>query len=453
MISNQNRVVLGNLILKVETQYLMINLYSFRRRNISEIELILLYKIDSQIKSQTQLSLIENEFYALLVSEKQIFCSDIIEKADEIRKSEKLDNNLSITSIVINLSYMCNFNCTYCYQRDFSNKNEYIDVSKVKKIIEFLDFFHSTNNIIRLKLQSVTISGGEPLIERNIDSINYILNNIDSEHFTLYTNGVNILKYKNKIDYSRFDKVQISLDGMENTFLTINNSKNNAFSQIVKSIKYLVSICMYVEISTILTLSNIDELKNMFTYFESEGFLDIKNLKFNISHVTDFRSNNSIDSKFYTLDQYISLTKYVTDNIVRKNIHLKSAFEVRWIKQILNRSANTQLWGRTHACNVENSRDMLFGPNGKIYWCTVSEPTYGIFGEYYPEYKMDLSKYKNMLNRTVYAIKECSKCCFRFVCNGGCPLYKFSHSDDVFSPFCGLFKDEFFLDNLERFIF
>lgn len=112
------------------------------------------------------------------------------------------ENKLNIVYIAI--TNRCNLNCIHCTAK--SNIDE-IDTLSLKEIYAIIDQICDVNPRI------INITGGEPLIRKDILQIlNYIRNKY-SGYIVLSTNG--ILINKNNIDFiiSNVDEVSISLDG------------------------------------------------------------------------------------------------------------------------------------------------------------------------------------------------------------------------------------------------
>lgn len=84
----------------------------------------------------------------------------------------------------------CNLRCEWCDTKYSFSKNQITENLSAEEIYGFIK---------KSKTRNVTLTGGEPLIQQNIDSLLEILNNDSSLTVHIETNGsVNILQYKNK---------------------------------------------------------------------------------------------------------------------------------------------------------------------------------------------------------------------------------------------------------------
>lgn len=142
-------------------------------------------------------------------------------------KNKKITNQLpplpqKIYKAYIHITFKCNLNCEYCYQKNNLNKNSDLSFENYKIILSKLK---------EVGCQSVVLTGGEPLLHKDIYKILEYTKSLNIE-ISLLTNGT-MLKLKNKvIEY--IDTITISLDGLKNTLRLNSNSHG-----ILKSIKDL----------------------------------------------------------------------------------------------------------------------------------------------------------------------------------------------------------------------
>lgn len=84
----------------------------------------------------------------------------------------------------------CNLRCEWCDTKYSFNQNQITETLSAEQIYDFIK---------KNKTGNITLTGGEPLIQQNIDSLLEILNDDNSLTVHIETNGsVDILQYKNK---------------------------------------------------------------------------------------------------------------------------------------------------------------------------------------------------------------------------------------------------------------
>ncbi len=183
-------------------------------------------------------------------------------------------NNLLLRSPMFvnwNYTYRCNFNCNHCYSRDRMDLEE---LSFRQKII-------IADNLIRNKVFSVNLGGGEPLLcEDCYDIIKYLRTN--NVNVNVSTNGwkisdecINLLK---KMDLSG---VSISLDNICPEKHDELRNKKGSFDEASDAIQRFANAGIFVHISTVITQDNFYSLKPLIDYSYKLGArgINFKRLK------------------------------------------------------------------------------------------------------------------------------------------------------------------------------
>ena len=112
----------------------------------------------------------------------------------------------------ISVTDRCDLRCTYCMAEDvtFLPRGE---VLSIEEIIKLTDIFNE------LGVKKFRLTGGEPLVRKNVVSIIEHLNNLKiqgkiSEH-TLTTNGTNLSRYASFLKKNGVERINVSLDSLD----------------------------------------------------------------------------------------------------------------------------------------------------------------------------------------------------------------------------------------------
>lgn len=172
----------------------------------------------------------------------------------------------------------CNLKCKNCYieKNQYKSEEDFIDFDKIKA---------SLNSIKNLKLNSIYLTGGEPLMHPDFNKILRMC--LKVANTTVMTNGVMIndkkVRFLRKIeDESKFETIyRISLDSVDE----IENDNLRGRGSFRKALVAIMSLLKY-EFNPIITMVNyknrsraeiFEEFNN---YFSKKGFqLDEINLK------------------------------------------------------------------------------------------------------------------------------------------------------------------------------
>lgn len=149
---------------------------------------------------------------------------------NELEKREILvrENQVMLPSMIgFSITHRCNLNCNHC---SYNAGNIYeAEKRKDKDIIGILD------KIISLNPRMISITGGEPLVRKNINEICNKLKNEYSGICNLMTNAVLINEENVDMLVNTFTSFDISLDGIDEKSCQ-NIRGKGVFDQVIKSI-------------------------------------------------------------------------------------------------------------------------------------------------------------------------------------------------------------------------
>lgn len=109
-----------------------------------------------------------------------------------------------ITSIRISITSRCNLNCAYCHREGIKNAESEMEPEEIKRVIEVCSGFG---------IRKVKITGGEPLIRKDVVDIVDRINSIEKiREISMTTNGLLLEKYALKLKEAGLKRVNISFD-------------------------------------------------------------------------------------------------------------------------------------------------------------------------------------------------------------------------------------------------
>ncbi|AYV68666.1 GTP 3',8-cyclase MoaA [Niallia circulans] len=118
----------------------------------------------------------------------------------------------------------CNFRCTYCMPREIFGK----DFSFLPKdqLLSFEEIERLAKLFVQLGVRKIRLTGGEPLLRRDIATLIEKLAAIDGlEDIGLTTNGMLLGKMAKSLKQAGLERVNVSLDALDDkVFQSINDS-------------------------------------------------------------------------------------------------------------------------------------------------------------------------------------------------------------------------------------
>ena len=116
--------------------------------------------------------------------------------------------NRKINYIRISVTDRCDFRCIYCMseQMQFLPKKELLTLEEINRIASIF---------ISMGVEKIRITGGEPLVRKNIDTLfNNLSKNKDLKELTLTTNASQLMKKAEMLKASGIERINISLDSL-----------------------------------------------------------------------------------------------------------------------------------------------------------------------------------------------------------------------------------------------
>ena len=134
----------------------------------------------------------------------------------------------------ISVTDRCNLRCRYCMPECGVKKISHADILTLEEILRVAEVFS------RLGIKKIRITGGEPLLRRNLpDLIRKIKGIRRIEQVTLTTNGVLLKNFAQELISAGLDCVNLSLDTLnEKTFSDLTRRK--LFSQVLEGFQDLI---------------------------------------------------------------------------------------------------------------------------------------------------------------------------------------------------------------------
>ncbi len=126
----------------------------------------------------------------------------------------------------VSVTDRCNYRCSYCMPSEIFNKDySYI---KQNKILSYEEIIQISTVLKKIGLAKIRITGGEPLLRKNIDKLIYKLKNeVGIKDVSMTTNGSLLTDKKlNELKASGLDSLTLSLDTLHSDKIAqINGTK------------------------------------------------------------------------------------------------------------------------------------------------------------------------------------------------------------------------------------
>ena len=151
-----------------------------------------------------------------------------------------------ISYVRVSVTDRCDFRCIYCMSEDmeFLPKKDVLSLEELDRLC---------NTFIDLGVKKLRITGGEPLVRKNITYLFKSLGkklNKGLEELTLTTNGSQLTRYAKDLLNSGVRRINISLDSLDkNKFKRITRIGN--FDQVIQGIMAAKKAGLKIKINTV----------------------------------------------------------------------------------------------------------------------------------------------------------------------------------------------------------
>lgn len=339
-------------------------------------------------------------------------------------------------------TYSCNFRCPYCFENKSFTKEQKCNEKNIMSIEMVDNIFNIIEKHDNFKQKVIHLFGGEPLKKDNLEIISYIVNK-GLKHglkFVATTNGYDLEYFKDVLNSNGISTVQITLDGsgeLHNKTRHLHNGMPT-FEKIIDNIDTYLKKGISIIVRTNISLSNIDEIKNLIYLYKEKGWLNYKNFAYYFSPIY----KDSVDEYMDNID-YNAILKYIENNGITNDLsicHVGGYRNIYFRLKSLIQNKRMVLFDaeRCSACN----NGIMIAPDGTIYTCDEMLGTENKCGQISDGRLIVNDLYKKWNSRYV-SVMECSKCKYALFCGGGCAVESFRNNRDINSPICGVYPKLF----------
>ena len=160
----------------------------------------------------------------------------------------------SINYLRLSVTDRCDFRCVYCMaeEMEFVPRQQLLTIEEMSQIAEVF---------VALGVQKIRITGGEPLVRRNITQLLHKLGQLTAlQELTLTTNGSQLKQYAQHIFNAGIKRINVSLDSLQpDRFKALTRTGN--LDTVMQGIQSARQVGLKVKInSVILRHKNADEV-------------------------------------------------------------------------------------------------------------------------------------------------------------------------------------------------
>ena len=144
--------------------------------------------------------------------------------------------NRKLRDLRVSVTDRCNYRCPYCMPLEvYGEKYEFL---KRNEILSFEEIERLVRLFVKLGVKKVRITGGEPLVRKDLESLISRINSIDSElDIALTTNGYLLAEKVQNLKDAGLSRLTVSLDSLDEVTYKKMNGKGFGPDKVLNGIK------------------------------------------------------------------------------------------------------------------------------------------------------------------------------------------------------------------------
>ena len=234
--------------------------------------------------------------------------------------------NRTVKYLRVSVTDRCDFRCVYCMAEEmvFVPREQLLTLEELSEI---------TTAFVELGVNKVRITGGEPLVRRDIDQLFKNLGQLDGlDELTLTTNGSQLPKYVAGLVESGVKRINISLDSLDKVLFKELTRTGN-LDHVLAGIDSAIDAGLHVKLnSVVLKNRNVGEVINLVDYAVSK--------KIDISFIEEMPLG--------AIDEHSRDEEFISSEELRNIIKVK--YDLQQLDTDTSNSGPSKYWG-VHAKN------------------------------------------------------------------------------------------------------
>jgi cyclic pyranopterin phosphate synthase len=164
----------------------------------------------------------------------------------------------------------CNFRCVYCMPKEvFGRGYRFMDR---KELLTFEEIERLTRAFVSVGVEKVRITGGEPLLRRDLERLVERLAAIDALDLTLTTNGALLPQKAQALSDAGLTRITVSLDSLDDATFRAMNDVDFPVARVLDGIDAAAAAGLPVKVNAVVKRGQNDgELVDLARHFRGSG--------------------------------------------------------------------------------------------------------------------------------------------------------------------------------------
>ena len=197
----------------------------------------------------------------------------------------------------ISITDRCNFRCTYCMPKEVFGKDyQFLERSA---LLSFEEITRLARAFTKHGVEKIRLTGGEPLIRRNIEQLIAMLAEIPGLDLTLTTNGSSLAKKAASLKAAGLKRITVSLDSLDDAVFMGMNDVDFPVAKVLAGIDAAAAAGLApIKINMVVKRGvNEQSIVPMARYFKQQGHI-LRFIEFmDVGHTNGWRMDDVVSAR------------------------------------------------------------------------------------------------------------------------------------------------------------
>src|SRR5690349_10141123 len=197
----------------------------------------------------------------------------------------------------ISVTDRCNFRCVYCMPREiFGPDYEFLSRSQ---ILSFEEITRLARIFVSHGVKKIRLTGGEPLVRKDLPKLISMLSQIDDVDLTLTTNGSLLAKHAQALKDAGLKRVTVSLDSLDNEIFKAMNDVDFPVEKVIEGMDAAAAVgLMPIKVNMVVKRGlNESSILPMARFFREKGYI-LRFIEYmDVGHTNGWRMDDVVSAK------------------------------------------------------------------------------------------------------------------------------------------------------------
>ena len=205
--------------------------------------------------------------------------------------------NRPLRDLRISVTDRCNFRCVYCMPKEiFGSDYPYLPHSEV---LTFEEITRLARIFSTFGVKKIRLTGGEPLVRKDLPQLISMLAEISDLDLTLTTNGALLARNAQALKDAGLNRITVSLDSLDNDVFKALNDVDFPVEKVLEGMEAAQKVGLEpIKVNMVVKRGvNESSILPMAHYFHEKGYI-LRFIEYmDVGHTNGWRTNDVVSSK------------------------------------------------------------------------------------------------------------------------------------------------------------